>query len=59
MAKKCGCKELSWSKKDLDEFVRKSRVVTACLIMSIIEFVEITKRRKSHGNTKEDKYTHL
>ena len=71
-----GFKELSWSKKDLDEFVRKSRSshslrsklksqlaeqakVTACLIMSIIEFIEMTKRRKSHGNTKEDKYTHL
>lgn len=54
-----GFKELSWSKKDLDEFVRKSRDNTACLIMSIIEFVEMTKRRKSHGNTKEDKYTHL
>ena len=71
-----GFKELSWHKKDLDEFVRKSRdnhslrskpksqlaeqaKITACLIMSIIEFVEMTKRRKSHGNTKEDKYTHL
>lgn len=55
-----GFKELSWSKKDLDEFIRKSKPkITACLIMSIIEFVEMTKRRKSHGNTKEDKYTHL
>ena len=54
-----GFKELSWSKKDLENLSGRVEIITACLIMSIIEFVEMTKRRKSHGNTKEDKYTHL
>lgn len=40
-----GFKELSWSKKDLDEFIRKSKkVIIACLIMPIIEFIEMTKK---------------
>lgn len=40
-----GFKELSWSRKDLDEFIQKSKVITACL-MSIIEFINMIETRR-------------
>lgn len=48
-----GFKELSWSRKDLDEFIQKSKKsqlaqqarITACL-MSIIEFINMIETRR-------------
>lgn len=48
-----GFKELSWSRKDLDEFIQKSKEsqlaqqarITACL-MSIIEFINMIETRR-------------
>ena len=40
-----GFKELSWSRKELDEFIQKNKVITACL-MSIIEFINMIETRR-------------
>lgn len=61
-----GFKELSWSKKELDEFVKKCRTTQGlhsksklkdCLI-ALIEFIEVIRRRK-YDNPKEDDNTYI
>lgn len=61
-----GFKELSWSKKELDEFVKKCRInqeiaqqskIRDCLI-ALIEFIEVIRRRR-YDNPKEDDNTYI
>lgn len=52
-----GFKELSWSKKELDEFVKKCRITQGCLI-ALIEFIEVIRRRR-YDNPKEDDNTYI
>lgn len=55
-----GFKELSWSKKELDEFVKKCRDSTlaqqealSCLVTNLIELYNVIRRRR-YDNPKEN-----
>lgn len=49
-----GFKELSWSRKDLDNFIKKSKEIAACLVISIIKFANMIRKRGRYDNTEED-----
>lgn len=61
-----GFKELSWSKKDLDEFVKKCKEkhslakqeALSCLVTNLIELYDVIRRRK-YDNPKEDGNTYI
>ena len=69
-----GFKELSWSKKELDEFVKKCRTTQGLCsnpnsrivqqsklkdcLIALIEFIEVIRRRK-YDNPKEDDNTYI
>lgn len=69
-----GFKELSWSKKELDEFVKKCRITQGLLrnpnsriaqqsklkdcLIALIEFIEVIRRRR-YDNPKEDDNTYI
>ena len=68
-----GFKELSWSKKELDEFVKKCRDSTllrsrkhspaeqealSCLVTNLIELYNVIRRRR-YDNPKEDDNTYI
>lgn len=68
-----GFKELSWSKKELDEFVKKCRDDTllrskkhslaqqetlSCLVTNLIELYNVIRRR-GYDNTKENDNTYI
>lgn len=69
-----GFKELSWSKKELDEFVKKCRINQRLrnnpkseiaqqskirdCLIALIEFIEVIRRRR-YDNPKEDDNTYI
>ena len=68
-----GFKELSWSKKELDEFVKKCRDDTllrskkhslaqqetlSCLVTNLLELYNVIRRR-GYDNTKENDNTYI
>lgn len=62
-----GFKELSWSKKELDEFVKKCRNSTLfaqqgalfCLVICLLRTYNIILRRRKYDNPKEDDNTYI
>ena len=55
-----GFKELSWSKKELDEFVKKcSRKPLSCLVICLLRTYNIILRRRKYDNPKEDDNTYI
>lgn len=54
-----GFKELSWSKKELDEFVKKCRIAISCLIICLLRTYNIILRRRKYDNPKEDDNTYI
>lgn len=54
-----GFKELSWSKKELDEFVKKCRNSTlSCLVTNLIELYNVIGRRR-YDNSEEGNNTYI
>ena len=62
-----GFKELSWSKKELDEFVKKCRnstlfaqqEVLSYLVICLLRTYNIILRRRKYDNPKEDDNTYI
>ena len=69
-----GFKELSWSKKELDEFVKKCRnsnllhskkqslaqqEAISCLVICLLRTYNIILRRRKYDNPKEDDNTYI